>query len=132
MRKFESSIELPVDDLQKRREKLEEALKETVTEMVTKDIKDAISTSLENANIKITDISWDFYPESDDEGGSVYYPEGLLISTEEDIDPDDFIIKVKSKYSDAVYEEALRDVVMEILCDNSSDLYDFDIYEIEF
>lgn len=143
MTKFKEVLELPVEDLKARREILEEELSLVVSELasikITEEVLSQLKTELNDLPFTQLNLEWEFYPESDDEGGSVYYPSDLNIETDihnevlekfgvDDID--DFLIKMKSNYSEQIYDYALRDVLMEILCDYSSDLYDYSVRSI--
>lgn len=130
MTKFDKTIELPVNDLKQRREMLEKELKKTVVKMVTMDIKKEIRDSFKDKGVTIKDVSWDFYPESDDEGGAYYYTEGLSITTVEDFDADEF--KLEIEHYGTIYEESVQEIIRDILNESSSDLYEYDIYEIDF
>lgn len=136
MTNFDTAINLPTDNLKERRSLLEAELKKTVVAQVEAELKEKLEIALSQTEIKITKISWDFYPESDDEGGSVYYPEGVSIYNEDGyMDDEDFEgieIKEKSKYSDTVYSYDVYDYVRDTVSEFSSDLYDYDIYEILF
>lgn len=142
MIKFKEVLELPVEDLKARRELLEEELSLVVSELASMRITDEVLSQLSSGlNLPFTQLNleWDFYPESDDEGGTDYYPSDLNIETDihngdlekfEVDDIDDFPIKVKSKYSEDIYEYTLREILMEVLCDFSSDLYDYNVHSI--
>ncbi|MCL1696359.1 hypothetical protein [Lysinibacillus sp. BPa_S21] len=140
MTKFKEVLELPVDDLKARREILEEELSLVVSELasvkITEEVLSQLKTELNDLPFTQLDLEWDFYPESDDEGGSVYYPSDLNIKHNGKLegygvdDIEDFPVKVKSKYSESIYDYTLRDVLMEVLCDYSSDLYDYNVYSI--
>lgn len=121
-----------IEQLKIKRKELENEAKKVVTEIVMYELKEALETPLKEAGIEVTSIAWDFYPESDDEGGSVYYPEGVEIFTVGGVDLDEIVVKEKSKYNEIIYETSVEDYVREKLCDCSSDLYDYDIYEIVF
>lgn len=143
MTKFKEVLELPVEDLKARREILEEELSLVVSELasikITEEVLSQLKTELNDLPFTQLNLEWDFYPESDDEGGSVYYPSDLNIETDvhnevlekfgvDDID--DFPIKMKSNYGEQIYDYTLRDVLMEVLCDYSSDLYDYNVHSI--
>lgn len=143
MTKFKEVLELPVEDLKARREILEEELSLVVSKLasvkITKEVLSQLKTGLNDLPFTQLNLEWDFYPESDDEGGSVYYPSDLNIETDihnEALEKfgvdeiDDFPIKVKSNYSEQIYDYNLRDVLMEILCDYSSDLYEYNVHSI--
>lgn len=121
-----------IEQLKIMRTELESQTKKVVTEIVMHELKEALEEPLKEAGIEVTSISWDFYPESDDEGGANYYPEGVEIFTVGGIDLEGIIIKEKSKYSDTVYETDVEEWIREQLSNYSSDLYDYDIYEIVF
>lgn len=131
MSKFEANLELPVEDLKERRRILEAELSKVVVEIVTTDIKSQLNEELAKSPVKISRLSWDFYPESDDEGGSDWYvcdlsaydENGDYIETEE-------IEIEKISYDGKPYMYNLRDVLSDFMSDYSSDLYDEDITEI--
>lgn len=140
MAKFKSTLELPAEDLKTRREVLEEELKLVVKELAAIKITKDILLNLDVNNVPFTqlNVEWDFYPESDDEGGSVYYPSISNIETdigdkvleELEIEINEFPIKIKYSWSDTIYESTLGDLVSEILSEYSSDLYEYDVYSI--
>ena len=140
MAKFKAVLELPVEDLQARREELQKELKLVLQELssikITEEALSQLGGGLNDLPFTQLNLEWDFYPESDDEGGSIYYPTGLSISHNGKLegygvdDIEDFPVKVKSRYSDTIYDYELRDVLMEILCDYSSDLYEYDVDSI--
>ena len=142
MSKFENVLNLPVDDLVERRKVLEEELKKTVVETVFTKLKNELETPLKEAGVgNLTSISWEYYPESDDEGGSVYYPNYIQVFVDgealENIDNEDdeqerIFIKHKPSWGKSVYEESIEEFITGVLCDYRSDLYDYDIEEITF
>ena len=142
MSKFENVLNLPVDDLVERRKVLEEELKKTVVETVFTKLKNELETPLKEAGVgNLTSISWEYYPESDDEGGSIYYPNYIQVFVDgealENIDNEDdeqerIFIKHKPSWSKSIYEESIEEFIMGVLCDYRSDLYDYDIEEITF
>lgn len=144
MDNFKSSINLSITDLKARRSTLEEELKKTVVKIVIDEIKEGLEKPLMDAGVgKLTKISWEFHPESDDEGGTDYYPNCIQVFTEdgemEDIHGEDtedgeepIIIKRKSSWSDTVYEYSVGELVSDLINENSDDLYNHDIEEITF
>lgn len=119
-----------IKQLNERREVLEKELKDIVTEIVLYNLKNELQKPLSDAGIEVTSIEWDFYPESDDEGGSIYYPSGLEINTVDNKDLEG--VTIKEVYYGDEYDTDVDEFIREKLSYYSSDLYDYDIYEIVF
>jgi hypothetical protein len=136
MTNFEPTLELSVDNLRERRSQLQSELNKTVTELVTTGLKASVKELFALAGVTNAQrISWDFYPESDDEGGSNWYVTDIYVSFDgegEDIDLEEVTIQRESWRKDGTfYEYSVYDELRDIMSDFSSDLYDQDITDIE-
>lgn len=135
--KFEPTLELATDDLATRREQLQAELKKTVIELVTTGVKEMLKDELVKFGVdpsKVESVSWDFYYESDDEGGTNPYLESLninMVDGEEELDMDELTTEKKYSWSGNTYEANLREELYELFHDFSDDLHRYDIYEIE-
>lgn len=128
MSKYESTLNLPVDDLRERRSILETELSRVITDLVTKDLRDSIISNTEG--ITISRITWDFYPESDDEGGTNWHTNDICVYGEdEEIDMDE--ITITQTYSSGTYDVELRDIIYDVLAEYRDDLYEQYITEID-
>lgn len=127
-------MNIVIKGLNARRRTLESALKEVVSQIVEIEIKESIQEPLKKAGIEVVRISWEFYPESDDEGGSNYYPEGIeIFNVDGVLDEDDLDgITIHEVRSYGEYDTEILEYVHEKIMDYSSDLYDYDINEILF
>lgn len=132
MKEFKKVLEIPVDDLKARRKVLEEELAETVTTLLFTDVKEKVNKTLEEFGVKGSEISWEFHPESDDEGGTDWWISYIQVKDEDGelLDIDDISIDKKSRYSDNTYEHCLSDELSELMYDYKDDLYEYDIEEI--
>lgn len=117
-------------DLKERRSVLEEELGKVVKELVTNEIKNKINKYSNKYNLGIKSIIWEFHAEYDDEGGTDYYPSIYSIIMDDERDPEEIIIEVKSKHSDYTYKYNLYEFISDLLLDHSDDLYEYDIEEI--
>lgn len=109
---------------------LKAELKKTMSEMISLKMGSTVRELLDQYEIKgeVAHISWDFYPESDDEGGTVWYPEGIELEIDgTSIEMSDHEIERKSKYSDMVYAYDLSEDMNELLNDISNTLYEADV-----
>lgn len=123
---------LSIPTLLERRYTLEKELGKVVERIVTISIIEDVNGLLQEENLKkkelkIKSISWDFYPESDDEGGSVYYPEGVTVELESGEEANEIIVD-EQKYRG----ESLTDMIHEFIIEYSEDLYECDIYNLDF
>lgn len=133
MANFEPTLTLSVDNLDERRNQLQTELNKVIHEQVTTGLKESLKLNLKDSDVNITRLSWDFYPESDDEGGSVWYTSDLSAQDEngEYIELEEIKVEQLSWNKEYTYESDLRDILSEILHDYSRDLYDQYITEIE-
>ncbi|PLR99527.1 hypothetical protein [Bacillus sp. T33-2] len=136
MSKFESTLILPVEDLQERRRILEKELREVVVATVFTGLKNDLQELFITYNVKEvpSGVSWEFHGEYDDEGGTDYYPNYIRVFDEngDSIELEEYKTKKKSKYSDNVYEYSLDEEIHEAVCNYREDLYEHDIEEIIF
>lgn len=136
MTNFEPTLSLSVDNLRERRSQLQVELNKTVTELVMTGLKESVNQLFALAGITTaTSIEWDFYPESDDEGGSDWYVTDISVSFDdesEDIDLEEVTVQRESWRKDGTfYEYSVYDELRDIMSEFSGDLYDQDITEIE-
>lgn len=133
MSNFEETIILSTTDLRERRRQLQAELNKTVTELVTASLRQSVKELFALAGItNATGLNWDFYPESDDEGGSVWYVDYVNASFEgEEVDLEEVTVQRESWRKDGTfYEYSVYDELRDIMSEFSSDLYDQDITEI--
>lgn len=134
MTKFEPVLNLSVDNLKERREQLETELSKVVNEQVTTGLKEYVNDILAKANItNATSLTWEFYPESDDEGGTDWHVNDLYLRTndDEDIDMDEIEFEVESTYRKGeLYTVSLRDELYDMMYGFRDDLYEQGIEEI--
>ena len=129
----EKTLVLPVD-LKERRMVLEEELKNTVSEQIAITLTDKANGLFEQYGIKgeTAKITWEFHPESDDEGGTDWWASYVQLFVDgERIETEEKIVNRKSSYSDRYYDCALSDELSELINDHSSDLYQYDIESLE-
>lgn len=136
MTNFEPTLTLSVDNLQERRSQLQVELNKTVTELVTTGLKASVKELFTLAGITNAQrISWDFYPESDDEGGSNWYVTDIYVSFDdesEDVDLEEVTIQRESWRKDGTfYEYSVDEELRDIMSEFNSDLYDQDITGLE-
>jgi hypothetical protein len=133
MSKFEPTLNLSTTDLRERRRQLQTELNKTITEIVTAGLRQSVNELFEKAGVtSAVSINWDFYPESDDEGGSVWYVESLSVNFDgEDIDLEDYTVRHESWRKDGTfYEVSVEDELRDIMSEFSGDLYSQDIYSL--
>ncbi|AGI11837.1 hypothetical protein X915_gp183 [Bacillus phage vB_BanS-Tsamsa] len=135
MTKFESNLNLSLN-LQERRMQLRNELNKTITEIVTTSLRESVRDLFNEVGIEgVESLNWDFYPESDDEGGSVWYVDYVGVSFKEGVekvDLEEVTFQKESWRKDGTFWEAnLMEELREIMCEFSRDLYDQDITEIE-
>jgi len=128
MTKFEPVINLSVENLRERRSQLEKELNKVVVELVTVELKDSISKDFSVVGLDVARISWDFHPESDDEGGSDWWVTDVTAvdSSGDEVNIEDIVVEHSR------WNENLRDLITETLSDYREDLYDQYITEINF
>jgi hypothetical protein len=134
MTKFKPNLELSVDNLAERRKVLQEELDKTISELVTNGLRQSVNELFELAGVtNAISMNWDFYPESDDEGGSVWYVDSLNVNFDgEEIDLEEATVKRESWRKDGTfYEYSLYDELRDIMSDFSSDLYSQYIVDID-
>jgi hypothetical protein len=133
-KEFKPNLELSTTDLRERRRQLQAELNKTVTEIVTAGLRQSVNELFEKAGITgALSLSWDFYPESDDEGGSVWYVEYVSVDFGgEDVDLEDYTVQHESWRKDGTfYEVSVDDELRDIMSEFSDDLYKQDIYGLE-
>jgi len=127
------TLVLPVK-LSERRRVLEKELSKVVTELCFAGLREELNKVFEEYKVepKPTRVTWEFYGEYDDEGGTTYYPRGInVFADEEEIDYKNYVINKKSKWSNDFYDYELDEELREIICDYRHDLYEHDIEEID-
>lgn len=110
------NLESHVAELQAKVDELKSEMSAAISEIVSIKSQSIVKAILDQFNIKGKEakLTWEFYPESDDEGGTVWYPEYLKLFVDgEKIDMDEHYVKRKSKYSDNYYEDSLDEVIRE-------------------
>jgi cation transport regulator ChaB len=110
-------------------QELSNVIKQQVTEALTEDIEKArVEAGIEE---KITKVTWEFHPESDDEGGTDWWIYYVNIHGENGvIDAEEINYTKKSSWSDRMYEASLQEEIREVLGDWRDDLYTYGIEEI--
>jgi hypothetical protein len=101
-------------------------LKVKMSELISLKSQEVITAALAAYGItgKVAEIEWDFYPEGDDEGGTVYCPEGLSLTVDgEEIDMYDYEMKRKSKWSDYIGSYNLHEDINDFINDMSSEMH---------
>lgn len=119
---------LKIPDLYERRDSLEKELKEVVVEICLIDIEKDITNLIKEheLGIEVEDISWEFYPENNDEGGAYYFVEGLHINLTNNEEADEVIIQ------NSWGSETLTEIIRETLNEYSEDLYEYGVHNIIF
>lgn len=110
------NLESHVSELQAKVDELKSEMSAAISEIVSIKSQSIVKAILDQFGIvgKEAKLTWEFYPESDDQGGTVWYPEDLQLFVDgENIDMDNHVVKRKSKYSDNFYEESLDEVIRE-------------------
>lgn len=133
MNRFAAILELPVEDLRKRRALLQDELDKTISELVTRDLRKEINELFTKAQINnALSVHWEFYPESDDEGGTVWYTNDIYVKFDgEEIDLYKTTYKEESWRKGTYYNTLVGDSLSEILSEYSDDLYSQLIEEID-
>lgn len=134
MSNFEPTLNLSTTDLRERRRQLQAELNKTITELVTAGLRQSVKELFETAGItNAVSLNWDFYPESDDEGGSVWYVDYVSVTFDgEEIDLEEATVKRESWRKDGTfYEYSVYDELRDIMSEFSGDLYDQDIYDVK-
>ena len=112
---------------------IKEELTSKIAELVSLKSQEVVSTLLSSYGItgKVAELEWEFYPEGDDEGGTVYYPEGLSLTVDgEDIDMYDYEMQRKSKYSDYVGTYNLHEDINDFINDLSGQLQEAGVEDL--
>jgi hypothetical protein len=125
----EKTLVLPVD-LKERRELLENELRNTISEQISLDLTNDVNGLFEQYGIKgdLATISWEFHPESDDEGGTDWYPSYITLSVDgEEIEMKEKVANKKSSWSDSYYDYSLDEEIHELICEWRDDLHRYDV-----
>jgi hypothetical protein len=125
----EKTLVLPVD-LKERRELLENELRNTISEQISLDLTNDVNGLFKQYGITgdLVTISWEFHPESDDEGGTDWYPSYITLSVDgEEIEMKKKVINKKSTWSDSYYDYSLDEEINELICDWRDDLHKHDV-----
>lgn len=135
MTKFEPTLNLSLN-LAERKKQLRDELRKTVTELVSTTLKVSINDLLKEAKVEgVHSVEWDFHPESDDEGGTDWWIEYVTVTFEDDdmeVDLDEVTFQKESWRKDGTFWEAnLAEELRETISEYRSDLYNYDITEIE-
>lgn len=117
--KLKATLELSTTDLHARRKALREEIKETTIALINTEVKRILQEIFDEEGIeKVSSVSFDTYPESDDEGGSYQRIEYIRARTVEDEDID-------------LDEHGLYDAIYDTLSDYSEEIYEYGIWEVE-
>lgn len=127
-------LNLP-EDLKDRRRVLETELRATVKELISVELKRELFDLINSQGIvlddKPTKITWEFHPESDDEGGTDWWISYVQLHGENDlIDAEEITFMKKYSWSGNEYEASLDEEIREILTDWRDDLYRHGVEEI--
>jgi hypothetical protein len=125
----EKTLVLPVY-LKERREMLENELRNTISEQISLDLTNDVNGLFKQYGITgdLATISWEFHPESDDEGGTDWYPSYITLSVDgEEINMEKKVLNKKSKWSDSHYNYSLDEEINELICDWRDDLHKHDV-----
>lgn len=128
---FEAFI-LPIK-LGARRNALENELHSVVVELTELRLKNGLTELFKNFGLDGTfTVSWDFYPESDDSGGTYTSITDLVVSSEEnpEFDVEEVTAELKFSHSDGTYEAGLYDELYDFFSGFSSDIEETDSYEM--
>lgn len=134
---LQSTLELYTDDLKLRRKQLEAELRSTVVKLVSEGVKNMLTTELKGFAVdvsKVKSVSWDFYYESDDQGGTDPYMESIsinMVDGEEELYLDEITVEKVSSWSGDKYEVSLGEELNELFYEFKNDLHDYGIEEIE-
>lgn len=124
------SKEQALESFEAKIKELKAELKKTMTELISLKLGGTVAELLSQYGFVsgTAHISWDFYPEGDDEGGTDYWPEGISLEIDGiDIGMEGYEVERKSKYSDTIYDYCLSDDMQELICDLSGTLYEADV-----
>jgi hypothetical protein len=108
-----------IKSLEEKLKALRAELKKEILKVIEDGVSDLVTETLAQFGItgEVAVITWDFEDESDDEGGTDYWPTGYELSVNgENIDIDEF----DEEDEDDIY---LRDYLADILCSYQEDLY---------
>lgn len=127
---FEGFLSLPTENLQKRREILEKELKSVIVEMTFTGLKKDLKEFLNKLDIKnqTVEVSWDFYGEYDDEGGTTYYAESACVKLENGKYV--YISDFEDIVDDEGHEIYVNDWYYDMMSDYRHELYKYYITEI--
>lgn len=128
----ETQLTLP-EDLGQRRQVLEAELDKTITTLTTNSLtKDLVELFQKFGLEGQYSVSWDFYPESDDEGGSYMSIGDVSVesSTDSDFSADEATAELPYSWSGGTYTAQLDDEVRDVLSGFESDIYKSDLDDI--
>lgn len=133
MTTFKPVLELPTDNLGERRRLLEEDLRQTIEVQTTTSLKKDLIELFRKFELEGDfTVTWDFYPESDDEGGSYMCICDVTIesATDSDFSADEIHAEIPYRWGSGSYEAQLDDEVREFLSEDSSDIYEINMESI--
>lgn len=122
--------------LSERREVLEKELRKTVAAIVEEGLQKEVKESLTEAGFTegTATLSWDFYGQYDDEGGTDMVPDHAYLTVNgESVDTDEITFihhYTNYKGEPDSYETNLYDDLNEVLSSYGGDLYDTDTDEV--
>lgn len=121
----ENVLNLPAD-LKERREVLENELKETVTKLISSQLNSSLRELFLEYGLSGEEaiLTWEFHPESDDEGGTDWHPSYFNLDVDgESVEMGELTVNKKSKWSDTFYDYTLDEEMHEFIYDWKEDLY---------
>jgi hypothetical protein len=125
-------LELPTN-LRERRKLLEAELSKTVSEQISQELSKKLNETFDEFGIKgeLAIISWEFHPESDDEGGTDWYPSYITLKVDgEDIDMEEIKINKKPNWSEKYFDFALDEEINDLVHEWSDDLHKHGVEEL--
>ncbi|WP_442637877.1 hypothetical protein [Rossellomorea marisflavi] len=128
----ETQLTLP-EDLGQRRQVLEEELDKTITILTTNSLTKSLVELFRKFGLEGQfSVSWDFYPESDDEGGSYMSISDVSVesSTDSDFSADEVTAELSYSWGNGTYTAQLDDEIRDVLSGFESDIYKSDMDDI--
>lgn len=130
----QETLALPTN-LEERRTLLEAELQKVAYALIARDLVPCIKELFTKANVPpIERLSWEFYPESDDEGGTKMYITSLCAYDKEEkaVHIDDYSFQKEFYGNDGTtYTSYVGDELIDILYDFRSDLEEYEIDELQ-
>lgn len=123
-----------IKSLEEQIEDLRAELKVKIAEVVGIKSQSLLKSVLAQYGIQgsVALLAWSFYPEGDDEGGTVWYPEGIELTVDgKEVDMGAYVTQRKSRYTDILYDYGLGEDIDEFIHGLSSQLYEADVTKLE-